>query len=301
MNSVTKTVKNNMSVSKALIHLFFVVLSAVFIVPILLVISISLSDENDIIKSGYKLLPMHISTTAYEYVFKNPEQIINSYKVTILYSFTGTAAGVFIMMMCAYTLSRKKFAYRGIISMYLFFTILFNGGLVPGYILTTQYLHLQNTIWVLILSGLVNVWYIFVFRALIQVIPESIVESAHMDGASEFRIFLSLIVPLSKPAIATVGLFVLLGYWNEWMTALLYIDRPRLYPLQYLLQKILQNLDAILRNMNKMPVAYSKEFKVPSETVRMAMAIIAAGPMLVIMPFFQKYFVRGMTIGSVKG
>ena len=300
MDQISKADKK-INVSKVIIHLFFIILSAAFILPIFLVISISLSDESDILQFGYRLIPVQISTAAYDYIFRNPEQILNSYKITVFYSITGTLAGVFIMMMCAYTLTRKKFAYRGFISMYIFFTLLFNGGLVPSYILTTRYLHLQNTVWVLFVSGLVNVWFLFVLRALIQVIPESIVESAYIDGASEFRIFISLILPLSKPAIATVGLFVLLGYWNEWMTALLYIDKPKLFPLQYLLQKILQNLEAILRNMNKMPVSISEEFKVPSETVRMAMAIVAAGPMLVIMPFFQKYFVRGMTVGSVKG
>jgi putative aldouronate transport system permease protein len=299
MISTTKANKKN--ISNVFIHIFFVILSALFILPIVSVISISFSSENSIIDSGYKLLPKQFSTIAYEFVFRNPQQIIDSYKITLLFSLIGTLISVFIMLMCAYVLARKTFAYRKILSLFIFFTMLFNGGLVPSYILTTQYLKLQNTIWVLILSGLVNAWFIFVLRALIQEIPESIIESAYIDGAREFRIFISLIAPLSKPAIATVGLFVLLGYWNEWMVAILYIDNPKLFPLQYLLQRILQNLDMILRNMDKMPASYTKDFNVPSETVRMAMAVIAAGPMLFIMPFFQKYFVRGMTVGAVKG
>jgi putative aldouronate transport system permease protein len=179
--------------------------------------------------------------------------------------------------------------------------MIFNSGLVPTYILVTQHLHLRNTVAILILSGLVNVWYVFILRTFIQGINEAIIESAFIDGANEFRIFLSFILPLSKPAIATIGLFMMLRYWNDWMPALLYITKPELFPLQYLLQRTLQNLEEILKNMDKMPSNALKDFKVPSESIRMAMAVVAAGPMLFILPFFQKYFVRGMTIGAVKG
>ena len=222
-----------------------------------------------------------------------------AYRNSHFFAMLGTLISVFIMMMCA-ILARKSFSYRRQISFYLFFTMLFNGGMVPGYILTTQYLHLQDTMLILILSHLVNVWYIFIFRSFIQAIPESIIESALIDGASEFRIYTSLIIPLSKPAIATIGLMVLLAYWNEWMTALLYISNPKLYPLQYLLQKTLQNLQSMIQNMDRMSGNVSIAVNVPSETVRMALAVVAAGPMLFVMSFFQKYFVRGMTIGSVR-
>ena len=193
------------------------------------------------------------------------------------------------------------FRSRRIVNFYLFFTMLFGGGLIPTYILTTQYLNLQNTIWVIILSQLVNVWYVFILRTFIKDIPEAIIESAMIDGASEFKIFLHIILPMSKSAIATIGLFTLLAYWNEWMTALLYINKPELFTLQYLLQKIMLNLQAMLQNMNKVPSNMATNEAIPSETARMAMVIIAAGPMIVIMPFFQKYFTRGMTIGAVKG
>jgi putative aldouronate transport system permease protein len=205
------------------------------------------------------------------------------------------------MMMCAYTLARKDFRFKRFISFVLFFTLLFNGGLIPSYILTTNFLHLQDTYWVMILSCLVNVWYIFILRTFIQGIPDSIIESALIDGARESRIFFSLIAPLSIPAIATIGLLNLFNYWNNWMTALLYIRNQDLYPLQYLLQKIMTDLQAFISNMNKLPPGMATNIDIPSETVRMALAVVAAGPMLVIMPFFQKYFVRGMTVGSVKG
>jgi len=292
---------SNKVVYKIFIHLVLILLSVMFIVPILTLFSISISNEKQILQSGYSILPKIIDFSAYSYIFENPKIILDAYKVTIFVSVLGALTSIFMMMMCAYALSRKCFKYRRFINFYLFFTMLFNGGLIPKYILTTQYLHLQNTMLILMLAMLVNVWYIFILRTFIQDIPESIIESAMLDGASEFRIFISLIVPLSKPAIATIGLFVLLGYWNEWMTALLYITTPKLYPLQYLLQKIMQNLQQVLQNMDKMPSSMANQTDVPSETVRMALAVVAAGPMLFVMPFFQKYFVRGMTLGSVKG
>ncbi len=286
--------------SLALIHLFFILLCIIFIIPMISLLSISFSSESDIIDFGYRLIPRSFSIESYNFVFNNPKQIISSYRLTLFVTLAGTFLSMFIMLMCAYALSRKKFILRNVLSLFIFFTMIFNGGLVSSYILVTQYLRLRNTLWILILWGLVNVWYVFVLRTFIQGISESIIESAFIDGASEFKIFASLILPLSKPSIATIGLFMLLQYWNEWMPALLYITKPHLFPLQYLLQRTLQNLEEILRNMDKMP-GNAIDYKVPSESVRMAMAVVAAGPMLMVMPFFQKYFVRGMTIGAVKG
>jgi len=281
-------------------HLILITLSLLFVLPILMVVSISLSNEAEVVRQGYSLLPRGFDLSAYQYVFKKPETILNAYKVTIFVSFVGTFTSVFIMMMCAYSLSRRVFKWRKIINFYLFFTMLFGGGLVPKYILISQYLKLNDTVLVLILSHLVNVWYLFILRTFIKGIPESIIESASVDGAGEFRIFWSFIIPLSKPAIATVGLFMLLIYWNEWMTAMLYISNSKLYTLQYLLQRILNNLQAMLQNMDMMSASMRNGEEVPSETIRMALAVVAAGPVLFIMPFFQKYFTRGMTFGAVK-
>ncbi|WP_135546558.1 carbohydrate ABC transporter permease [Paenibacillus cymbidii] len=287
--------------TRFVIHAFFVALSLLFTVPILTVVSISLSEESDIVHFGYPIIPRNLDFSAYRYIFANPQQIFDSYLVTILLAAIGPAVSVMMMLMIAYTLSRKIFRFRSAVAFFLFFTMLFNGGLIPRYILVTQYLHLGNTLGILFLNGLVTVWYIFILRTFIQQIPEEMLESAVMDGASEFRIFGHLIVPLSKPAIATIGLFVLLHYWNDWMTPLIYISNPKLYPLQYLLQRVLQNLQEILENMNHIPSDMTDASNIPSESVRMALAIMASGPMLFIMPFFQKYFVRGLTVGSVKG
>lgn len=288
-------------ICSVLLHAFFIALSISFIVPILLIVSISISSETSIVTYGYSLFPRELDFSAYGFILQNPQTVLNSYKVTIIATVTGTVIGVFIMLMCAYALARSNFKYKRVINFYLFFTMLFRGGLVPSYILITQYLHLQNTIWVLILNGLVNVWYLFVLRTFIRDIPEAIIESAFLDGASEFRLFLSIVIPLSKPAIATVGLFVLMGRWNEWMSALLYITDEKLYPLQYLLQRILQSLEEALKTAGQTTVTVTTEEEYSGEAVRMALAIVVAGPMLFIMPFFQKYFVRGMTVGSVKG
>jgi putative aldouronate transport system permease protein len=290
-----------MRLTNFIIHLFFIALSLSFIVPIITVISVSLSKESDIVNFGYQIIPKTIDFSAYKYIFANPQQIIDSYKVTVLVSAVGTFISIMLMLMFAYVLSRKIFRLRIVFAFFLFFTMLFHGGLIPSYILVTQYLHLGNSIGILLVNGLVTGWYVFILRTFVQQIPEEILESAVMDGASEFRIFFHLIVPLSKPAIATIGLFVLLHYWNDWMTPLLYISNPKLYPLQYLLQKVLQDLQAILSSMDFIPPSMVDTSQLPSETVRMALAIISAGPMLFIMPFFQKYFVRGLTIGSIKG
>ncbi|WP_127588045.1 carbohydrate ABC transporter permease [Paenibacillus koleovorans] len=291
----------NWRISTIVTHLFFIVLCLLFTIPILTIVSISLSKESDILAFGYKIIPKSIDFSAYQFVFANPHQMIDSYKITIFVSIVGATTSVLIMLMLAYVLSRKIFKYRNFLAFIAFFTMLFNGGLIPKYILITQYLHLGNNIGILLLNDIVTVWYIFILRTFIQQIPEEILESAVMDGASEFRMFSSLILPLSKPAIATIGLFVLLRYWNDWTTPLIYISNPKLYPLQFMLQKVLLELQSILENMDNLPSSLADLNKIPSETVRMALAIIAAGPMLFVMPFFQKYFVRGLTIGSVKG
>lgn len=289
------------SMTDILIHAYFIILCLLFTLPIVSVVSVSLSSESDIVNWGYKLIPRTLDLSAYHYIFADPGQILNSYIVTLFTSIVGPTISVTIMLMLAYVLSRRIFKYRNAIAFIAFFTMLFNGGLIPKYILVTQYLHLGNSLGILLLNGLVTVWYIFILRTFIQQIPEEIMESAMMDGASEFRIFASLVVPLSKPAIATIGLFILLHYWNDWMTPLIYVTDHKLYTLQYLLQRILLDLQEYTNNMQNLPSDMLDSSKIPGETIRMALAVVSAGPMLFVMPFFQKYFVRGLTVGSVKG
>lgn len=281
------------------LNIFFIILCAIIIVPFVLIVSVSLSNEADVLKNGYSFLPENFDLTAYRYVFLNPTSIINAYKVTIIYSVAATFLGVLLMAMFAYPLSQKPLPGRVTISFLLYFTMLFSGGLVPTYILTANYLHLSNTIWVYIVTGLISPWYVFMMRTFFSDIPDAIIESALIDGANDFTIFARFIIPLSKPIIATIALFLFLGKWNDWNTALLYITDDKLVSLQYLLQKIMMNIQLIQNSDFAASVASSKA--VPAETVRMAMVVIVAGPALMVFPFFQKYFVKGLTVGSVKG
>lgn len=286
--------------SQIIITLIFTVVCALIIFPFLLVVSVSFSNEADIVQYGYKLIPKSIDLSAYKYVLKSPQAIIDAYKITIAESFLGTFLSVLLMAMSAYALSVKALKGRSFFSMFFYFTMLFSGGLVPTYILNTQYLHLNNTFWIYIFPNLVNVWHMFMMRTFFSQIPGEISESAMLDGASEYRIFLQMIVPLSKPVIATVFLLGFLGRWNQWNTSMLYIDNPKLVSLQYLLQKIMKNIQ-VLQQSSEMGVALEASGDIPSETARMAMAVVVAGPALLIFPFFQKYFVKGLTVGSVKG
>ncbi len=286
--------------SQIILIAIFTIVCALVIFPFLLVVSVSLSREADIVEYGYKLLPKNIDLSAYKYVLQSPQAIIDAYKITIAESFLGTFLSVLLMAMAAYALSVKALKGRSFFSMFFYFTMLFSGGLVPSYILNTQYLHLNNTFWIYIFPSLVNVWHMFMMRTFFSQIPGEISESAMLDGANEYRIFLQMIVPLSKPVIATVFLLGFLGRWNQWNTSLLYIDNPKLVSLQYLLQKIMKNIQ-VLQQSAEMGIGLETQGDIPSETARMAMAVVVAGPALLIFPFFQKYFVKGLTVGSVKG
>ena len=287
-------------VSKVIIHIFFILLSILFIVPLWSIIAISLMSDADITNLGYQLLPTNPTLEAYKFIFTSSPQILNSYVVTIIVSFLGTLIFVIIGSMCAYAISRSDFAYKSKVTFYMFFTMLFGGGMVPSYILIKTYLHMGDTIWALILPMLGNVWSIFLMRTFFQQLPSSIIESATIDGASEMKIYTKIILPLSTPAIATIGLLRLLDYWNAWFQAMLYIDDARLYPLQYLLQSMLRNMQEIMKNLQDTGMIIDMG-SVPMESMRMAMAVIAIGPILLIFPFFQRYFVQGLTVGSVKG
>lgn len=282
--------------------LFFVLilLCVAVVYPLLLVLGTSLSDIKDISKYGYSVIPKNFDLSAYKYVFKNPGTIFQAYKITTLFSVASMILSVLFMSMIAYPLSRTNFRYGKVLSFYLFFTMLFNGGLVPTYVLMTRYLHLDDNILVYVLPGLISPWYVFMIRTFFQGIPKGIVESAQIDGASEYRIFLTMVLPLSKPVLATVALMVFLAKWNDWYTAMLYINDDSLVSLQYFLQKILANIDIIRQQMAE-GNSVENMGEIPSETVRMAMAIVVAGPALFVFPFFQKYFVKGITVGSVKG
>lgn len=290
--------KKNMALQGCLIA-FFTVFCTLIIFPFWLLVSASLSDPVALATKGYQVIPNPVDFSSYQYVFKNPDQILRGYGVTFTVSIITMVLGVLFMSMIAYPLTRKKLRGRNAMNFYLYFTMLFSGGLVPTYIIISKYLHLNNTLWVYILPSLISPWYVFMLRTFFAGIPGEIIESATVDGFSEYGIFFRMILPLSKPVLATIALFMFLNKWNDWNTALIYITEPKLYSLQYLLQKIMEDINTIKQNQQ---VASMMDISdIPSESIRMAMAVIVAGPALVVFPFFQKYFVKGLTVGSVKG
>ena len=298
-NNVGLKKKKKITLAEIVSYTIAIILSIAFLVPMIIVVSASFSNEMDIMKYGYRLFPLKFDLGAYKYVFKNPKIMLDAYKVTITYSLISMVVSVFIQAMMAYPLSKRNLKGKGVLSFYLYFTCLFSGGLIPSYLLNTRYLHLDDTIWIYIVPGLISSYNIFMMRSFFQDVPYEISESAIIDGANEYMLFFNFMLPLSKPVRATIAFSTFLGGWNNWYTSLLYIDDQSLISLQYLLQRILQNIE-ILKNssMNAVDVA---SVDIPSETARMAMAVIAAGPALVIFPLFQKYLVKGLTVGSVKG
>lgn len=290
------------SLSQLSIHLILIVLCILIIYPFWMLVSVSLSSEADIAYTGYRLIPKNIDWSAYRYVLKNPAAIIQAYKTTALFSIVGTLLATLLMAMCAYPISKKSFKPRKYINFYLYFTMLFSGGLVPSYILITRYLHLDDTIWAYIFPALISVWHVFMMRTFFSNLPNEIFESVLVDGGNEFLIFFRFVIPLSKPVIATVALMTFLNKWNDWNTSMLYINDSKLHSLQYLLQEMMKNIELLQNAQTESLVGQMIDMsKIPAETARMAMAVIVAGPALVVFPFFQKYFVKGLTVGSVKG
>jgi putative aldouronate transport system permease protein len=295
------SVNKNDNLSKVLLNAFFIVFSICCVIPIITVVSISISREDDIMRLGYQIIPRNIDFLAYIYIFKYPKQILDAYGVTIFVTVAGTLLALLINSMAAYALSRKQFEYRNPISFIVFFTTMFSGGLIPWYILITNYLHMGNKIWVMFVPYLAMPFNMFILRTNFKSIPDSIIESAKIDGANEFLVYFRLVLPLSKPALATIGLFCFLSFWNDWWLCLLFIDKARLYNLQYMLYRIMSNI-SYLTSANPMNLGISVDTsRLPNESARMATVVLAAGPMLFVFSFFQKYFVQGLTVGSIKG
>lgn len=284
------------------LHLIFIVICLCYILPLLMVVSISLSDTESLNMAGFTLLPHNFSTASYRAIFNKPDQIIQAYKVTTAYSMAVTVGCLIIQSMCAYALSRRDFRLRQPLTFLFFFSTLFSGGMVPSYILNTSYLHMNDTIWIYIIPGLVSAWNIIFMRTNFQQLPDGLIEAATIDGASELRICFTIVIPLSTPVLAVVGFNTFIANWNQWSTTMMYIRRNmELYSLQYLLQRLLKEVEYAKNLAAEGMIANASELEVPAEGFRFAMAMVAMGPMILVFPFFQKYFTRGLTIGSVKG
>ena len=292
--------KKKISKGSIVLNAILIIMSLTYIIPLIMMLSVSFSSEQSIMDNGYTLFPKVFSLDAYKLTFRNPVQIIQSYKVTAGYTILGTVLSILIQSLFGYPLSRKNFKYKKPLLIFLMITMFFSGGMVPTYILITKYLTLGNTFWVYIFPALMSAWNVILFKTYFSSLPESLIESAKLDGAKEIYIFWRIIIPLSTPILATLAFTTALGKWNDWNTSMLYIRDTNLYSLQYLLQRILNESDYI-KGMQGTAAAQLVGDQVPSETLKYAMAVIAAGPMLIIFPFFQKYFAKGLVVGSVKG
>ncbi|MDB4868181.1 MAG: sugar transporter permease [Cohnella sp.] len=277
------------------------IFSLLCVFPFLFVVIISFTDEKTLATDGYRIIPAKWSLAAYDYVFQTGDTLLRSYGVTILVTVIGTILSLVIIALYAYALSRKSFIYRRFFSMFAIFTMLFSGGMIPTYIVVAQLLGLKNSIWALILPLAVNAFYIMILRTFYSTsVPDAIIESGKIDGAGEFKIFIRLVMPLSLPGLATIGLFSTLGYWNDWFNALLYIDDPNKVPLQSMLMRIESTMQFIQQNSANSSISTSVLQSMPQDTARMAMVVLATVPIVFAYPFFQRYFVQGLTVGSVK-
>ncbi len=285
----------------------FILLALMCLVPVIFVIIISFSSEASIGKVGYSFTPIEWSTEAYQYVWRVRNSggipvVVQAFFTSIGITVVGTAIGLTLIATMGYVLSRKNFRLRGLYTTMIFIPMIFNGGLLSTYVVNTQILGLKNTYWALILPLCCSSFYVIIMRTFFQTtVPDEIIESGKIDGASQLRIFVQLVLPISLPALATIALFLTFAYWNDWYQAKLYIETNRrdLYPLQYVLMNIEENISYLTNNEGNMSADSGSVL--PSETMRMAIVVIAVVPIMFSYPFFQKYFISGLTIGAVKG
>lgn len=265
--------------------------------PFAIILGSSFETEANFATYGFPIIPKDFTVTAYKLVLGDG-QIFRAYGVTIFTTVAGTIFSMFLTITMAYPLSLKKVKFRNVITFFVYFTMLFGGGLVPTYLLITKNLNMKNNIFVLIIPVAFSAWNMFLMRNFFNGIPKELSESAYMDGANDFQILWKIILPVSVPGIATLSLFYALGYWNQWFNAMLYLEDSRLFPLQYLLMRMLRNMDA-MREMARTTGMSVGE--VPANSLRMATTVVAIGPIVLLYPYVQKYFTSGLTVGAIKG
>ncbi|KQY94385.1 MULTISPECIES: carbohydrate ABC transporter permease [Paenibacillus] len=294
---MNKNKLNSAPIFQAFSYTVVAIVAILCLLPFIVLISGSISDEGQVLAKGYSFIPRGFSLDAYAFIFRNPAELLSAYRVSIIVAVVGTVLSLLISTMAAYVMYRKEVKYRNKLAFFLFFTTLFSGGLAPFFIWVTSYLHLKNTLAVLILLPMFNVMYVLILRSFIKgSVPEPLVESAKIDGAGDFRIFWQMVLPLCKPALASIGLFTILAYWNDWWTPMMFTDKQEYVPLQYMLYKMLSSM-----NMSAALAQHVSSLEMPKETFKLAMTVIATGPVVILFPFLQQYFVKGITIGAVKG
>ncbi len=298
-------VKNGKDVAalNVISYVFCGFMALICLVPFLMIVSGSFSSETAIVQNGFSLWPQEFSLEAYKTVFREPMVVFRAYATTIGLTIVGTLLGLAMQTMTAYVLARKEFEWRNFFSFFFYFTTLFSGGLVPYYLLMRRTLHLVDSYLALLLPLVFSVYNLLIMKSYIMGIPDSLVDAAKIDGCGEFRTLVQVVVPLIKPALATVGLFIALAYWNDWYNAMLYINSSEKYPLQYFLYQQITDIEAYKKLIANGTVssAVVSAVSLPTQTLKMALTIVVTGPIVLAYPFVQKYFVQGITIGAVKG
>ncbi len=270
--------------------------------PFVLLLMSSISSESSLIRNGYQFWPQTFSLDAYKYILRNSDTILKAYGLTIATTAVGTLLSLFLTITLAYPLSRKKLKGRNLITFLIFFTMLFHGGIVPSYILWARYLRIKNTFWALVVPNLlINPFYLILMKNYFEhSIPQEIMEAAELDGAGPIGILGYVVLPMGKPIIATIAMFTILTYWNDWTNALYFVSDSKLWSLQILLQNILNNVQFLSKNSQVTSKIGMSVTNIPSVSVRMAIAVLGVLPILLLFPFFQKFIVKGISLGAVK-
>ncbi|RJX37177.1 carbohydrate ABC transporter permease [Paenibacillus pinisoli] len=287
---------------QTVIHIIFFVFACICLIPFIVLISASFTNEQAIIQNGYSIWPSVFSVESYRYLLKEPMMILNAYGISILITVVGTAISLIMMTLLAYPISRKDLPFRNVIAFIVFFTMLFNGGLVPTYLMYTNVFEIKNTLTAYLVPGLlVSAFFVILIRTFFTMnIPSEVIESAKIDGAGEFRIFWGIVLPLSKPVLGAVGIFQIINYWNDWFNGLIYITDSKLHSIQVMLNTILLNSQYLMTNVQAADNMIEAG-DIPTHGLKMAIAAIGVIPILITYPFFQKYFAKGLTVGAVKG
>jgi len=296
--------KNERLKDNMLLFFFYSIISIfslICLMPLWIALVSSLSSETSLIKDGYGLFVNNFSVTAYKLIFSGTNTVLNAYGITIFTTVMGVFLTLFLTSSFSYPLAVSTLKYGSAISLFAYITMIFSGGLVPSYILTTKFLHMHNSILVLIIPGALSAGNVFFMKNYFKSIPQALSESAKIDGASEIYIYYKIILPLSKPILATIALFAAMQYWNSWYNVLLYIDDKKLYTLQYLIMQLQQQVDFLTSNLNPHALASIGNMVVPAIGIRLATAMVSIGPIIILYPFLQKHFIKGLTIGAVKG
>lgn len=283
---------------KIIANIIFIMISICCVLPVFLILAASFSDNTLLRQQGYSLIPRGFSLAAFEYIFKVPKAILSAYGITISVTAIGTAGSLFLTSALAYVISRQDYRLSKALSFLVLFAMLFNVGMVPTYITMVKIYNLKDTLLALIFPYLIVPWNVFLMRSFLRDTPIALIEAAKIDGGGEIQIFFKIVMPLAKPALATVGLFIAFMYWNDWYLSMLYVDSADLSSLQYYMYRLMNNITFLSQSMVSANVDLTQ---MPGETTRMALCVLAAGPMLIVFPFFQKYFVRGISVGAVKG